>query len=148
MDGLDPRLVGAEEAMRNGFACAGDGDGDAMVEAFRGLSQEESSIAVNLARRVILEALKDGSPDGMTDEDFRELSTNIARSESWTNLDASTVETYLRELYGGQHAQTLISRTTVALSIVIGGYVVLALAPKVEESSAYLDRLLDPIVTE
>jgi hypothetical protein len=145
MGGLDPRLVRAEQAMRDGFACAGDGDGDAMVEAFRGLSGEESAIAVNLARRVILEALNDAEPDGMTDEDFRALSANVAQTMSWANLDTSTVETYLRELHGGQ-VPTTDEPDTVALSIVIGGYLMAALAPEDRPWTDYLDKLLDRIV--
>ncbi len=142
---LDPRLVRAEKAMRHGFACVIDSDGDAMVAAFKGLSEEETILAVDLARRVVDEALRDSEPEGWTDEDFAGLGEDIAESESWAGLRPSEAATYLRELHRGQ-SPTTDQPDTAFLAIICGGYLVSAVGPEHRGWSDYLDDLLDRIV--
>lgn len=144
---LDPRLVRAEKAMRDGFASVIDSDGDALVAAFRGVPEAETILAVDLARRVIVEAMKDAEPSGWTDDDLASLGRDVAETESWANLDPARVATYLLELNRGQ-VPTTDAADTFFLSIVVGGYLVSGTGPEDRPWSDYLDKLLDRIITE
>ncbi len=141
---LAPTLVRAEAAMRNGFACAGDGAGNEFAATFDDLSSDELVVAFNLARRVIIEALSDASPDGMADEDFTTLGANIARGMAWTQFQSGTIQVFLRQVWN-REAYTTDDDETFVLAMISGGYLVLGLAPT-EDWPTFLDELLDRIL--
>ncbi len=144
---LDPKLVRAEAGMRHAFACAGDEAGDEMFATLRGLSDVELTIAVNLARLVINEVLKDVEPEGLTDEDIDGYAQDISVEMAWAKFDAASVATYLRELVRGKQPTT-DDPDTVALSFVSGGYLVAGAAPEDQNWTDYLDDVLDRVIEQ
>ena len=142
---MDQALVRAEAAMREAFSAVIGRDGDAMVSVISKLGDREANAALNLARLVSREVVVDVSDGQPTDDQFRTVAGQIADSESWADLDADGVETYLKELYRGQQPTTGTAEL-VGMAYVVGGFLLAAYAGSDREWWAYLDEILDRIV--
>ncbi|PSL08536.1 hypothetical protein CLV30_101511 [Haloactinopolyspora alba] len=141
---VDPGIVRGENAMRAAIDGVIHRHESSMLDGFADLSTDEAAFAVSLARRVVLEILHEVRPEGMTREDYNELSHNIAE-HGWVGYDAPTVRNFLEGLVAERHHPTG-DVDALRLLLTCAGYLVGGLTEEDEEWEDYLDEVENRIL--
>jgi hypothetical protein len=134
---------------RQAFSAVIGRDGDAMVAALQGLSEDDSAALVGLALFVCGFVAKDVYRDGPTEDEYRALARQIVDTESsWVQLNVDTVARLLRAAAEADLSLGGVPREDIAgNAFVAGGHLLGAFSLDGQTWWRYLDEILTEMKT-
>ena len=132
-----------EERVRAAFSAAIARDGDAMVGALYGLTEQQAQQALGLALYACGFVVNDIFREGATDEEVRALAQQITETEaSWVRLDVDTVAGTLRAAARGDASLDGVDHADlVGNAFVSGGHLLAAFRTDDQEWWQYLNEI-------
>ena len=142
--------VQVEDRVRRALAGVIDRNGDAMVAALDGLSEEQAQHALGLALYAAGFVVNDVFRDGATDEELRALARQIVETESnWVTLDVETVSHTLRAAaIGDPSVAGVAPGDVVGNAFVSAGHLLGAFSDDDQEWWEYLNEVWAALAAE
>jgi len=139
-----------EGHVRDAFGAVISRDGDAMVEALKGLTAEDSATAVGLALYVVGFVVNDIHRDGATDEELATLARQITETESdWVQLNPDTVASLLGAASTGDTLLGGVAREDLAGNVFVSaGHLLGAFSGQGQPWHEYLDEIWTALEAE
>jgi hypothetical protein len=134
---------------RQAFSAVIGRDGDAMVAALQGLSDDDSAALLGLALFVCGFVTKDVYRDGPTEEEYQTLARQIVETESsWVQLNVATVTRLLRAAAEADMSLGGVQREDIAgNAFVAGGHLLGAFSLDGQTWWQYLDEIFAEMKT-